>query len=201
MPVYPDDLVVKPEDIAKKFGIANPTPDQLDTISDAIVDCQSDVVNYLNRPIFAYQAVLSGIYPVTGYPLEHWRAWPDAQQYDDMITVVSSVAYPNGSFDVTFKVGLDGPNDPRVVRYVKAHTIQSLLNDANSGMGKRQVTSVSAEGQSVSYVDGSVAEGAAGSLPNITTLRALKRLAVHRSVARGPVSVWPLTGVGYNDGR
>jgi hypothetical protein len=143
---------------------------------------------------------MAGVYPLAGWPLDHWKAWPDARMYDDSITVVSSVANPNGTFDVTLKVGLDGPNDERVARFVKAHTVQTLLNDANAAMGKRQITSISAEGQSVSYSDGSVETGAAGSLPPIKTLSPLKRRAVHRA-DRGRVSIWPLTGIGYSDRR
>jgi len=197
---YPDDLVVDPAKVASALGVAEPTPGQLETITDKIIDCQGDVQGYLNRDLFAFEATLTGIYPAPGWPLDHYKAWPDAQQYDDTIAVVSSTALPDGTYDVTFKVGLDGPNDARVTRFVKAHAIQSVLNDANSGMGKRQITSISAEGQSVSYANGSVAEGAAGSLPSLKSLNALKRRGVYRA-SRGPVSVWPLTGVAYNDGR
>ena len=197
---YPDDLVVDPAKIATKFGLSDPTPAQLETITDAIIDCQSDVIGYLNRDLFPVEATLAGIYPAPGWPLDHWKAWPDARVYDDTIAVVSSVANPDGTYDVTFKVGLDGPNDARVARFVKAHAVQSLLNDANSGMGKRQITSISAEGQSVSYDKGSVAEGAAGSLPSLKSLNAIKRRAVYRA-NRTPVSVWPLTGVGYTEDR
>ena len=45
-----------------------------------------------------------------------------------------------------------------------------------------------------------VAEGAAGALPNITTLNGIKRRAVHRANRPAP-SVWPLTGVSYNETR
>jgi hypothetical protein len=101
---------------------------------------------------------------------------------------------------VELKVGLDGPNNHAVARFVKAHTIESVLNDPHMSMGKRLPTSVSAEGQSISWKPGSVAEGAAGSLPNIKTLNRWKRYGVHRS-NRAPVSVWPLSGVGYSDAR
>lgn len=194
------DLVIAPEKLATKLGIDNPSPSQLETITDHILDCQGDVVAYLNRDLFPYEATLPGIYPRPGFPLDHWKAWPAARVYDDTVAVVSSVANTDGTFDVTFKVGLDGPNDERVRRYVKAHAFQSVLNDANAGLGKRQVTSVSAEGQSISYSDGSVAEGAAGALPNITTLAALRRRAVYRADRAG-VSVWPLTGVSYSEDR
>lgn len=193
-------LVIEPEKIAARLGLSDPTPAQLEAIADVILDCQGDVEAYLNRPLFAVERTLTGIYPLSGYPLDQWDAWPDARVFDDRVTVVSNTAHPDGSFDVVFKVGLDGPNEARIVRYVKAHAMQSVLNDANLKVGKRQVTSVSAEGQSVSYENMSVAEGAAGSLPNIKTLSALKRRAVLRG-NRGPVSIWPLTGVGYTDSR
>lgn len=193
-------LVVDPGKIAGKLGITAPSPQQLEKIADAILDCQADVEAFLNRPLFAQAATMSAAVQDATYDVTDWRAWPEARVYDDRIEVVSATANGDGTWTVQLKVGLDGPNDRRVVRYVSAHAVQSILNDANSGMGKRQVTSVSAEGQSISYAQGSVADGAAGALPNIKTLAALKRRAVHRT-DRGRVSIWPLTGVGYSDGR
>ena len=192
---------MEPEKIATRLGIEDPSPGQLERIEDAIRDAQADVQGYLNRDLFAVEAVQAELWPALGIDPMHWKAWPDAAAlYDDNLTVVSAVANPNGTYNVTFKVGLDGPNDPRVVRFVTASAVQAILNDANAGMGKRQVTSVSAEGQSISYSDGSVAEGAAGALPSLKSLDRLRRRAVFRAPRRA-VSVWPLTGVGYNDGR
>lgn len=201
--MYPDDLVIEPAKIARRLGVKDPSPDQLEMIEDVIRDCQADVADFLNRDsLFAVDRTLTGIAPRYGYELTDWQAWPQAQDmYDDRYAVVGDpIANPDGTFDVTFKVGLDGPNEDAIVRYVKAHAMQTILNDANAAMGKRQITSISAEGQSVSYSDGSVADGAAGSLPPVTTLKRYKRLSAHRG-ARGSVSIWPLTGVGYSDRR
>lgn len=196
-------FVVTPEEIAAKLGVTVPLSDaDRAVIEAAITDCQADVEAELNRSIVPTQQTLQGVWPRLGYDLMDWRAWPQASEvYDDDIKPEFMTANPDGSYDVTFTVGLDGANTPPVKRYVKAHTIESIRNDPDSGIGtNRLVTSVSAEGQSVSYATASVDAGAAGSLPNIKTLRAFKRRAVFRANRAG-VSIWPNSGVRYTDTR
>jgi len=177
--------VIDPVDLADQLGIANPTQAQEDRIYEEILNAQADVEDFLNRPLFGFEVVRAGVWKDYRYPPESWRAWPWAsEEYDDDIAVRAYTANPDGTYDVTLFVGLDGPNTNGVVRYVKSHVRQVLTNDPGFDAIARKITSVSAEGQSISYDKGSGAKGAAGSAATLDSLDRHRRRAAHRAPTR-----------------
>ena len=188
-------LIVDPAKIASRKRIVNPSQTQLDSIADAIVDCQADVEVYLNRPLIPVEHTLTGIYPMPGFDPDSWQAWPDARQFDDEYAVKTRTAAADGAWDVTFLVGLNGPGESPIVRYVTAHTLRTLREDDSYGFEiQRDVTSVSAEGQSLQMVARPTEDGAIGSLPKIKTLDRYKRRALFMRV-NPPSELWPNYGM------
>lgn len=185
--------VVEPAKIARRLGIDLETEPKLtERISDAILDAQADVLAYLRRDsLFPVEKTLHGLYPAHS-ELGEPAAWPQAKAvFDDTFTVSSYTADGQGTYTVVFDVGLDGRNEPPIVRYVTAHAIESLRNDPLMfNTLPQKIRTVSAGNQSISYQEGSVAEGAAGSLPNIKTLAPYRRLAIYRRPT-APATLWP----------
>lgn len=183
------------EDVAVRLGVTLPvTATQREMIGDRIREAQADVEGYLNRPLVAVARTLAGVWPQPPYDLTDYRAWPVAQ-FDDFVEVLGAALNDDSTYDVSVLVGLDGRRDPSVVRYVTAHAVETLRNDPSSGMGTHAVSSVSADGQSVSYADVSTATmtsnaGQPGSVPNIKTLSRLRRMAVYRRPT-GHREPWP----------
>jgi hypothetical protein len=174
--------------------LVNPSQLQLDSISDAIFDCQADVEGFLNRPLIPEERVLEGIYPMPGYDPDSWRAWPDGHQFDDDYAVKTRVQADDESWTVTFYVGLNGPGTAPIVRYVTAHTMRTLREDESYGFPKHpDVTSISAEGQSLQMVARPSEDGAVGSLPKLKTLDRYRRRAVYVRPSR-PGPLWPNYG-------
>lgn len=186
-------LIVSPEDVATKLGVQLPiTAAQRETLIDAILDAQGAVEAFLNRSLVPFTETLAGVYP-RGYDLDSWKSWPVAQ-FNDKVQVLGHVSNGDGSYDVTVKVGLDGRAELPIRRFVRVQAAESVRQDPATGMGTRTVSSVSADGQSVSYErDYSTADGAAGSTPNISSLRRYKRHAVYRRPTRVDPR-WPYAG-------
>ena len=196
MTVDASELVVSPAEVAAARKITNPSQAQLDSIADAIADAQADVLGYLKRDtLMPREETLTELMPAYAVDVTSWRAWPQARAlFDDTIAVKEATARPDGSYDVTFYVGLNGMAERPIVRYVKAHALRLLREDESYGFPlDRVVTSLSAEGQSIQFVARPNADGEAGSLPNIKTLSRYRRLGSHRAPSRS-VSLWPNGG-------
>ncbi|MFD9248386.1 hypothetical protein [Streptomyces bottropensis] len=192
-------LLASPEQIADKLGVPLPlTAQQREDFRDAISDAQSDVVGYLGRPLIPQPRTLTDVQPVYGYDLYDPRAWP-VHDLDDVVTVVSYKETQDGAYDVQLLVGLNAAAEQPIVRYVIAHAVEGIRNnpaagpDTGSGEGRR-VTSVSAEGQSISY-DSAPAAGQAGALPALDSLSGFRKLVV-RPLPVVAASPWP-----YGRGR
>lgn len=191
------DLVVDPVAVARRLGVNEPTEAQLVHVRDAILDAQADAEAAVNRPLFARTEHLVGVYPAIGLPMNQWRAWPDAAAFDDTVRVVSWSAVGGGRFDVELRVGLDGPAEASLVRFVAAHATELLRHNpaaGATGIGSRVVTSLGAEGQSISYAATPTAEGVAGALPTTKTLRHLRRYGAYKRT-RPVVAPWPHNGL------
>jgi hypothetical protein len=177
--------VITPLDLANQLGIESPTAKQEDRIYEEILNAQADVEDYLNRSLFTYTVSRTNEWKDYRFPPDNFRAWPWAtDEYDDDIAVTASTENPDGTWNVTLKVGFDGANTNGVVRYVKAHVREVLRNDPDFTAIARRISSVSAEGQSISYDKGSVAEGAAGASATLDSLRRHRRHSAHRAQSR-----------------
>ncbi|MFB8026017.1 MULTISPECIES: hypothetical protein [unclassified Streptomyces] len=190
-------LLVSAEQIADKLGTSLPlTAAQRERYRDAITEAQADIVGYLNRPLIPQARLLRSVRPryEYGYSLDDARAWP-VTDIDDVVTVVSHAENEDGTYDVQLLVGLDGAAEKPITRYLVAHATESIRNGpGDEGEAGRRVTSVSAEGQSLSY-EAAPAVGQAGALPALESLSGFRKL-LYRPIPVPPAAPWP-----YGRGR
>jgi hypothetical protein len=202
-------MAVSPKEVARRVGL-DPnalTSDQTEYITDVIYDVQADVEAYLRRPIFAVPRTFEGEYAAYGVDpddnaqLLERQSWPrlrDVIDDDWTVTAVTPSTDGNDTYDVTVNLGVDGRNERPVRRFLVAHAIESIRNDPNPPTGlvvKRRITSVSAEGQSISYDRGSTTAGAAGGPPSLDSLKAYRRSSSAAAPATyGPLAVLPRRG-------
>src|SRR5690606_5258359 len=157
-----EPLLVTVAEVAKRLGL-DPvalTTQQADTITDAILAAQGAAEGYLNRTVVPVEATFEGARPAWGAPdLDDESAWPDITlAADDEWTLVSRTQ-TGDTWTVVASVGLDGSQHRPIVTYIKAHAVELVRDDPVMGAMPRKVASVSREGQSLSFVQGSVAEG------------------------------------------
>ncbi|MYW67140.1 hypothetical protein GTY65_24175 [Streptomyces sp. SID8379] len=188
-------LVGSPEQIADALGVPLPLSDtQRAAYAEEIRTAQADVAIYLNRPLVPSVTTIPGLTPRWTSELDDVDTW-GGLRFDDVAEVLSYRANPDGTYDVDFLVGLDGAKEDGVVRYVIAHAAEGIRQRPDGGGGSgRRVTSVSAEGQSISY-DAAPTAGQAGALPTLDSLKRLRRLTF-QSIGRPAHAPWP-----YSPGR
>ena len=202
-----DTLIVDPTAVARKLGVADPTPAFLAAVADAVLDAQADAQAYLGRPLLPAQYVQTCCYPY----LDGWRL-----DEDPVLEIVTAVAetYPlvgglTGLYTVTYIGGLDArvdsPDDCSAVRrWVKA----AAANDptvirawsAGGAVGLRR--SVTTDGQSVTFDNlglgggGQAGTDSPGALPSKSSMDALRRR--NRRVYTAPTPPLPAgPGSGY----
>ncbi|MFD7763565.1 hypothetical protein [Streptomyces microflavus] len=183
-----DGLIASAEQIADKLNIPLPiTAAQRETFRDAIRDAQSDVVGYLGRPLIPEPRELLSVTPLFGYDFSDPQAWP-SQRFDDVVTVVRYVAAADGTYDVELLVGLDGGAEEPIARYVVAHAVEGIRNSP-AAIGERRATSVSAEGQSISF-EAAPVTGQAGALPALDSLSGYRK-RLYRPIGVVAAAPWP----------
>ncbi|RSS97252.1 hypothetical protein EF903_01650 [Streptomyces sp. WAC05292] len=186
-------LLVSPEQVADELGVPLPlTAAQREAFRTDIAKAQADVSGYLGRPIIPRPERLRSVLPLFGYALSDARAWP-AASYDDITTVLSYAPAADGRYDVRLLIGLHAAQEEPIVRYVLAHAAETIRNKPGAN-SERRVTSVSAEGQSISYDTAPVA-GQAGALPALDSLAGYKK-RLYRPIVGAPAVAWP-----YGRGR
>lgn len=204
--VKPPPLVVTVAELARRLEVTLDDTTR-PVLEDAIRDTQDDVEAYLGRVITPAQFVEEHLYPWPGgWDLEH-------HPVVDVLSAVEETdddGNPTGLFTVTYLAGLDARADRElrpILRYVRAHAMSLppvvRLWRATNPDDARTVTSLSVEGQSVSYANttptgggqpgpGSGAPGAAPTLTSLDRWRvAGRRVFQRRTPPRGP---WPYTG-------
>jgi hypothetical protein len=184
-------LVTSPEAVAKELGVPLPlTVEQRDDLLTAIGRAQADVVGYLGQPVIPELVTRTGVTPHWGRDtqLEDPDAWPFTA--DDLVKVHAYRRREDGTYDVDFLVGFDGAANDAVVRYVTTHAAESERNRPGGvGATSRRASSVSAEGQSVSYESAPTA-GQAGALPALDSLSRWKR-RLFQPLNRPARAPWP----------
>ena len=210
------DLVVSAETVAVKARFPLPlTASQRQTITEAILDAQADVVAYLGRAITPELRTEEHRWAWEG---EEWNLV--ALGDDPLIRVVSAVpetdpvtGLPGDYFTVTYLAGLDTRHDPAlrtIRRYVALHAMNSpevtaLWKVVTNAKG--EIRSVSAEGQSVSWAPatlgggGKAGSGEPGALPTLASLDRWRVAGrrVHQGKTR--TSDWPFSGVPWGSLR
>lgn len=200
----PDTLLVPVEKVAPWLGLEPATLNDIQTelITDAILDAQSKVTEFLCRPLEPRSETLRGLYRDEAYPHTDVRAWPEAETVlDDRLKVASYAVNADNAqrFDVTFDVGLDVETDPEldaIRRFIRQDAVAGLQGAAALvvlGIA-REVTSVSAEGQSVSYAKKPSSPDAAGGQMTVGSLRRWKRYAVGRAATLHDTRPFPYRG-------
>lgn len=184
-------LVTSPEAVAKELGVTLPlTAEQRDDLLTAIRKAQADVVAYLGQPVIPQLVTRTGLTPYLGGDerLEDAESWPF--DVDDLVQVSAYRLRDDGTYDVDFLVGFDGAANDAVVRYVTTHAAESERNRPGGvGAQGRRVSSVSAEGQSISYESEPTA-GQAGALPTLDSLSRWKR-RLFQPLNRPVRAPWP----------
>ncbi|SEE84270.1 hypothetical protein SAMN05216483_6748 [Streptomyces sp. 2131.1] len=184
-------LVTSPEAVAKELGVPLPlTAEQRDDLLTAIRKAQADVVGYLGQPVVPQLVTRTALTPYVGGTdrLEDATLWPF--DVDDLVQVSTYRVRTDGAYDVDFLVGLDGAAVDPIVRYVTTHAAESeRLRPGGVGSQGRRVSSVSAEGQSISY-ESAPTTGQAGALPELTSLARWKR-RLFQPLARPARPPWP----------
>ncbi|MER8103291.1 hypothetical protein [Kitasatospora sp. NPDC094016] len=188
-------LVTSPEAVADHAGIPLPlTEAQRDGLRTAIEDAQADVEAYLARSLVPRSATLHGVRPAPGTDLGMWQAWAHCGPDDDF-AVDGWTVLPDGTYDVRLLVGLDGAAERPIRRFVTAHAAEAIRNSPGSGgaAGGRRVSSLSAEGQSISY-EAAPSAGQAGALPVLVTLDGYRQPPVYVR-PRPAAAPWPYGGM------
>ncbi|QOV40156.1 hypothetical protein IM697_18185 [Streptomyces ferrugineus] len=184
-------LVTSPEAVAKELGVPLPLDaEQRDDLLTAIRKAQADVVAYLGQPAIPQLVTRTALTPYwhRDEDLGDPKSWPF--EADDLVQVSAYRPRGDGTYDVDFLVGFDGAAIDPVVRYVTTHAAESERNRPGGvGSQGRRVSSVSAEGQSISY-ESEPTTGQAGALPTLDSLSRWKRrlFAPLNQPARPP---WP----------
>lgn len=188
-------LLVTVETVAGYLGMDATalTEVQQQTIEDAILDAQGDVAEYLNRPLFPTRVVLPGVSPSSGYyPVTDWRAWLHVtREYEDDITVVTAVLEADGTYTLTFDVGIDASTIRAIVRYVREAAIESARQRTEVLGERRRVRTYSAEGQSVTFDAASTQPATPGAAPTLQSLDGWVRHSVGGQVPAAPAAPWP----------
>lgn len=185
-------LLVTADTIARMIGVPLPlTAAQRAVIEDEIQNGQDDVEGYLDRPLVTRDVTLTGLTPIPHEDPMSWQAW-GADRFDDDFAVVSATEQPDGGWTVVFRVGLDGASTRAIIRYIKAHAAEAVRLSPSSGMGTRQITSMSAEGQSVSLEQARTTAGVPGGLPTLEGLARWRRRPSAYQSARVHEGPWPM---------
>lgn len=189
-------LIASAEEVAEELGVSLPlSAVQRERYWTKIRAAQSDVSSFLGRPLVPTPRRLLAVTPLWGYALNDPQAWP-IQHYDDVVTVLGYVDDLDGTFTVDLLVGLDAAAEEPIVRYVVAHAAEAIRNDPTAPeSATRRVTSVSAEGQSISY-DSAPQAGQVGALPTLDSLSGY-RPRLYRAIATATANPWPYGGRRY----
>lgn len=148
-------LVVSPEAVGVELGLGLPlTAAQRSTLTTQIRASQGRVRAYLNRPLIPERRTFTNHVPDTRYDTLTTRAWPGIlEEADDRFEVLSATE-SSGVWTVVALVGLDcvDADETQIVRdFITADAADRARTTPELGLGERVVTSVSADGQSVSY--------------------------------------------------
>lgn len=190
--------VVTVESIRIRLGLPEPLDSATSArIEDSIASAEARVLSFLNREsLEAVEVTLQGLTADPLWPTTDKRAWPQAKaHFADRFRVLSHEANADNAdlFDVTFLVGLDVAGDPELApirAFIKEDVVAVLIADPLFAAVSRPVSSVSADGQSVTYTSPPGDAGAAGAGLSLASLRRWRRLSIGQPPATR-LAPWP----------
>ncbi len=188
-------LVASPEQLADELHVPLPlSAAQRETFRTALEKAQAEVAAYLQRPLVPVPQTLRQVAPTPFFALTDPRAWP-VPDVDDAVKVVSYELGADDAYTVRLLIGLDAAAEAPIVHYVIAHAAERIRSGPGGeevAGGGRRVSSVSAEGQSISY-EAAPAAGQAGALPTLDSLHTYRR-RLWRPLPTAAASPWPYGG-------
>lgn len=160
-------LVVTVAEVARRTGLNADDDTVRDVITTAILDAQAAVTAYLGQPITPqtytdeHRAQVPGPWHLLHHPV---------LEVLEVVAEVDAGGAATGLYAVTYRAGLDAAGDPAldpIRRYVAQHAsldenVLRLVRKSDPGWDRR-TSSVTVEGQSVSYETIRAADTGAGS--------------------------------------
>lgn len=202
-------LVVTVEEVARRLGLQQPLCESDRwIIEQSLVDAQSDLEAYLG------QSVTPETYTETGQR-EHWNGWH--LEHHPILSVTSITpeldgeGHQTGRYTVVYVAGLDALSDPEmepIRRFIRTSAmfspgVQALYRRLDPA-GARKVTTLSVEGQSVTYTDTYAVDaqatqlGLPGALPSLVSCDRWRLAGRRVHVARTNLGEpWPYERYGH----
>jgi hypothetical protein len=182
LPTRPD-LVVSPETVAVAAGMSLPiTNAQRVDLTNHILASQGRLAAGLNREtLVPVERTLNGLWPLRVFPLNDVRAWGIYE--DDWISISTWTAQIDGTFSVTYQVGLDGRAEPAIRDWVaRDAAVAWRSSPAGQAVFGRVIASASTEGQAISYERNEGSSAGRGSLtaPSLEELKRFRRFPVYQ---------------------
>jgi hypothetical protein len=166
LPIRPD-LLVSAEDVAVAVGESLPlSAEKRENLWAAILDAQQAVEGAIG-PIFPSVFTQAGLWPY-GTNLTDPATW---FLEPEQIVVHDTVAATDGTYTVTYERGLNGAAEGPILRYIKAHAAAYYAAGPAGYSLPRLPTSVSAEGQSITWSGTGTARTTTGASPTLEDLK------------------------------
>jgi hypothetical protein len=156
-----EDMVVTPEELGLRLGLDLPLADAArDALTQAILDAQTDTEAYLGRVIVPQIITERRLFPPGNWVLGEQPVLELLSETE----ILDTDGWPTGWWDVSYRGGLNARTDQRLRPIRRVVLAQAAQSDeayrlwvteghgaADDGTGRKQIRSVSAESQSVSY--------------------------------------------------
>lgn len=193
--------MVPVEEVARRVRL-DPADDTVrEVITTAILDAQAAVTAYLGQPITPQTYTDENRAPVPGQ--WHLRHRPVLEVLA-VVAETDAAGEPTGLYSVTYRAGLDAETDPAldpIRRYVAQHAsldenVLRLVRKTDPGWDRR-TSSVTVEGQSVSYETIRPGDTGAASAPK----PAVASVAPGAPMTLQMLDYWRVAGRRYSSGR
>jgi hypothetical protein len=179
----PTDLPIQPEEVAGVTGLGTLTPERREQLAGIIRGVLGEMASILGYDPVPTQHVET-VYMRPS--VDSIRGWETVLLNFPVTRVVSAVDQPDSSIVVTYMAGFNVEDTEALRSYLVQHAAARYRASLPAGDAGREVTSMSVEGQSVSYAARPGA-GQPGGPPTAASLAYYKRYAVYtRPTPRDP---------------
>lgn len=180
-------LPLQPEEVARETGITLPLTDSQRTLLAAKI---RNVAGEMNAALGYWPSATTYTEQVLpqAYTGGKWQV-----DFPPVVQVISQTVLASGEILLVYRGGFDVEVTAALRSYLVEHAAARYRGALPAGSADRAVSSVSVEGQSVSYA--TPGAGEPGSLPTLDTIRRYRRVGVYsRPVHRDPFADVP-TGI------